>query len=115
MLCQEHMLSPSPGEPCGQITAPWAPSQLDRYHLPLCCAKGIKCVCVSEVVYCVRVGCVVCVCTCGAVCVEKPKESRAVQLPCVACPGPGTGVPGGPRMSPWETGPCRRWVVCNLL
>lgn len=69
------MLFPSPGEPSAQITAPWAPSQLDRCHLRLCCAKGIECLCVSEVVYCVHVGCVLCVCTCGVVCVEKPEES----------------------------------------
>lgn len=73
MLCQEHMLSPSPGEPCGQITVPWAPSQLDRYHLPLCCAKGIKCVCVSEVVYCV-LWVVWCVCARVGLCVLRSRK-----------------------------------------
>ena len=38
--------------------------------------RGLSaCVCVSEVVYCVHVGCGLCVCTCGVVCVEKPEES----------------------------------------
>ena len=36
---------PAPGGPRAQITAPRAPSHLDRCPLRLCCAKGIARLC----------------------------------------------------------------------